>query len=66
MQFIMYLGIAVAAIGLLISAATTRWVNGWVHYATTNRPLAFLGWLLLIIGIAMLVLPLILNGTLKW
>lgn len=62
---IMYFGIAVAGIGVLLLAFTTKWQGGWGYpYRTTNKPLARLGWLLLLIGLAILIGMAYLNGQL--
>ncbi|MGV0167056.1 hypothetical protein ACRYI5_00475 [Furfurilactobacillus sp. WILCCON 0119] len=66
MQIIMYLGLGIAVVGLFLLIITTKWVNGWfVNYVTTNRPLALLGWLLLLIGVVVFLLPPFLGGAWK-
>lgn len=65
MQIVMVGGIAVAAIGLLLIAATSRWVKSWGNqYRTTNRPLAFVGWFALVVGLTVVILTAVANGQL--
>ena len=64
-NIIMYTGLGITIIGLLLLVSTTNWVNGWfINYKTTNRPLAFVGWILLLLGLAVFILPLYLSG--RW
>lgn len=64
-NIIMYTGLGITIIDLLLLVSTTKWVNGWfINYKTTNRPLAFVGWILLLLGLAVFILPLYLSG--RW
>ena len=64
-NIIMYTGLGITIIGLLLLVFTIKWVNGWfINYKTTNRPLAFVGWILLLLGLAVFILPLYLSG--RW
>lgn len=66
MWIIQAAGVAIAAIGLILLALTTRWVKSWGdQYATTNMPAACLGWVLLAVGGALLVGPPVLTGELR-
>ncbi|WP_424349219.1 hypothetical protein ACPBEH_11110 [Latilactobacillus sp. 5-91] len=65
MQIIMFIGIILSSIGLILLAATTRWVNGWLtNYKTTNRPVSLFGWFLLIVGLAIIIAAAYANGQL--
>ncbi|TLQ04215.1 hypothetical protein FEZ51_06350 [Pediococcus stilesii] len=62
-MLIMDLGIGFAAIGVLLLAITTKWTNGWIfNYKTTNRSLSLIGWILLILGLILTILPPYLGG----
>ncbi|HDV0815276.1 TPA: hypothetical protein RHJ96_002960, partial [Enterococcus faecalis] len=54
MDYVILIGSIIAAIGLILLMMTTRFVWGWnwgYPYRTTNKPLAIIGWLLIIIGV---------------
>lgn len=64
-NIIMYTGLGITTIGLLLLVFTIKWVNGWfINYKTTNRPLTFVGRILLLLGLAVFILPLYLSG--RW
>lgn len=66
MDYVILVGSIIAAIGLILLMMTTRFVGGdWGYpYRTTNKPLATIGWLLVIIGIVIILVKAKLNGQL--
>lgn len=67
MDYTILIGIIIAGLGLLLLMITTKFVWGWnwgYPYRTTNKPLAFLGWVLLIIGLAIILVKAKANGQL--
>lgn len=67
MDYVILIGSIIAAIGLILLMMTTRfvWVWNWGYpYRTTNKPLAIIGWLLIIIGVVIVLVKAKLNGQL--
>lgn len=69
MDYVILIGSIIAAIGLILLMMTTRFVwGGWnwggYPYRTTNKPLAIIGWLLIIIGVVIVLVKAKLNGQL--
>lgn len=66
MNYIIEIGIIISAIGLFLLMITTRYTFNFFGfpYKTTNKPLAAIGWLLLIIGLSIIVVKAKLNGQL--
>lgn len=63
MQLIMIIGRAVAALGLILLAVSTRWVKSWGNrYATTGVPTSCAGWALLVLGLGLILGPAYLSG----
>lgn len=67
MDYVVLVGSLIAAIGLILLMMTTRFVWGWnwgYPYPTTNKPLAIIGWLLIIIGVVIALVKAKFNGQL--
>ena len=67
MDYVILIGCIIEAIGLILLMMTTRFVWGWnwgYPYRTTNKPLAIIGWLLIIIGVVIVLVKAKLNGQL--
>ena len=67
MDYVILIGSIIAAIGLILLMMTTIFVWGWnwgYPYRTTNKPLAIIGWLLIIIGVVIVLVKAKLNGQL--
>lgn len=66
MDYVILIGSIIAAIGLILLMMTTRfvWGNWGYPYRTTNKPLAIIGWLLIIIGVVIVLVKAKLNGQL--
>ncbi|EHP0974530.1 hypothetical protein KNZ58_002601 [Enterococcus faecalis] len=67
MDYVILIGSIIAAIGLILLMMTTRFVWRWnwgYPYRTTNKPLAIIGWLLIIIGVVIVLVKAKLNGQL--
>ena len=65
MDAIILIGVIIFGVGLLLLMLTTKFVYGrnWGYpYRTTNKPLAALGWFLLIIGFLIMIFKAKANG----
>ena len=65
MKIIMLLGIVLFVIGLLIQMITAKWSWWTFDYTSShNKPLSFIGWILITIGLGLVILTAYLNGQL--
>ncbi|MGX7029966.1 hypothetical protein [Vagococcus zengguangii] len=59
------IGAIIMGVGLIIQAVTARW--SWKlggYYKSSNKPLSFFGWCLIIVGVIIVVLKAKANGQL--
>lgn len=65
MDTMIVIGAALLAVGIVIQIFTARW-SRWRagYYGTRNKPLSAFGWLLIVLGVAIMVVKAIANGQL--
>lgn len=66
MDIVILIGIIITGIGFVINVANTRVKYGWfTHYQSRNRPLNYISFLLIVIGLAIIIGKAYLNGQLN-